>query len=490
MKRDVSNLLRVIGADLAVRARSLGTNRMRKSRVILIFVSVLVVGSALAMFVSLNRHQTLDNYIRELEARGEKMTFEDLIASLSPSTNNSVAVLTEIVRQLGAAPGGATNVDLMHYVGPGCAQVAWKLSEASWAVPAGSTAHPSWVQVGEGITVARAQLAKLRETMKAPAPHAGARTNYFEPTTPFRVVKNAALWLASEAVWNLHNGRQADALAGVEALAGLANLHREEYSLVSQMTRVAVADVGLGLTWEALQAKEWSSPELLTLQRCWAGFDFLEALERAMEGERCLGREAMTRLKEQDPANEKRMSDSIYGKNFLEGDLLFQLKHVQGYVEQVRSLRVDRSWKEVSGALDQLNGQIDALTNSPARFRYLMTAVATPNFKKAVWKCVQTETERRVAITAIALQRYRQKHGQFPPGLDGLVPEFLASVTRDCMNAQPLRYRRQDKGSFVLYSVGADGRDNGGDPSPAKAQDKPGFWDGLDAVWPEERVQP
>jgi hypothetical protein len=52
-------------------------------------------------------------------------------------------------------------------------------------------------------------------------------------------------------------------------------------------------------------------------------------------------------------------------------------------------------------------------------------------------------------------------------------------VPRDLMDGQPLRYRLNRDGSFVLYSVGADMRDDGGDPVPETPQG-----DSYDWVWP------
>ncbi len=51
------------------------------------------------------------------------------------------------------------------------------------------------------------------------------------------------------------------------------------------------------------------------------------------------------------------------------------------------------------------------------------------------------------------------------------------------MNGQPLHYKLLGKQTFVLYSVGEDGQDNGGDAGPAKLSRKPGLWEGRDAVW-------
>jgi hypothetical protein len=70
-----------------------------------------------------------------------------------------------------------------------------------------------------------------------------------------------------------------------------------------------------------------------------------------------------------------------------------------------------------------------------------------------------------MTLAAIALRRFQLRHGQLPPSLEALVPEFLPAVPYDCMVGQPLRYRLKADGGYVLYSVGEDGKDDGGDPS-------------------------
>lgn len=53
----------------------------------------------------------------------------------------------------------------------------------------------------------------------------------------------------------------------------------------------------------------------------------------------------------------------------------------------------------------------------------------------------------------IALELYRRREGQFPAGLDELVPDFLTEVPLDPFDGNPLRYRRDESGA-VVYSVG------------------------------------
>jgi len=67
-----------------------------------------------------------------------------------------------------------------------------------------------------------------------------------------------------------------------------------------------------------------------------------------------------------------------------------------------------------------------------------------------------------LARAAIALERYRLAHREFPESLDVLVPHFVAQVPHDIIGGQPLKYRRTDDGQFILYSVGWNQTDDGG----------------------------
>ena len=72
-----------------------------------------------------------------------------------------------------------------------------------------------------------------------------------------------------------------------------------------------------------------------------------------------------------------------------------------------------------------------------------------------------------------------------PDALEALVPKFLTAVPLDPMGHQTLRYRKRSDSAFVLYSVGIDGKDDGGDPSSSgKPDELLDLWKGRDVVWP------
>jgi hypothetical protein len=87
----------------------------------------------------------------------------------------------------------------------------------------------------------------------------------------------------------------------------------------------------------------------------------------------------------------------------------------------------------------------------------------------------------RCLIAALAAERYRRAHGRWPEDLERLTPEWLEALPRDPFDGGPLRLARLDDG-LVIYSVGYDGKDDGGRLAANWASDQDGdlgfrLWD-------------
>ena len=111
---------------------------------------------------------------------------------------------------------------------------------------------------------------------------------------------------------------------------------------------------------------------------------------------------------------------------------------------------------------------------------------------------MKCETMKNIVISAIALKRYQTRHNQLPDTLAMLVPNLLPSVPVDCIDDRPLRYHLNDDGTFMLYSVGFNGKDDGGDPALLKnaetADEDLDYYDwlsnrALDWVWPQPATE-
>jgi hypothetical protein len=68
-----------------------------------------------------------------------------------------------------------------------------------------------------------------------------------------------------------------------------------------------------------------------------------------------------------------------------------------------------------------------------------------------------------LAVTAIAVDRFRIASGRLPERLEELVPAFLEAVPADPSNGgRPLSYRAGENGAFVVYRFGPNGVDDNG----------------------------
>jgi len=117
-----------------------------------------------------------------------------------------------------------------------------------------------------------------------------------------------------------------------------------------------------------------------------------------------------------------------------------------------------------------------------------MSDLVGGNLGSVVLRALRIETTRRVVVTAIALKRFQLRHGKLPETLNELAPEFLRAVPIDPFDGKPLRYRSNADGTYLLYSVGEDGKDDGGDPTNTGSGSSSLYWNNnksRDWVWPQ-----
>ena len=98
-------------------------------------------------------------------------------------------------------------------------------------------------------------------------------------------------------------------------------------------------------------------------------------------------------------------------------------------------------------------------------------------YPKARSKFDTAAMEDNLLTVAVALRAYHARHNDYPAGLDALVKDgILTRVPSDpfapALNT-PLRYRHNPNGTYALYSVGPDGRDDGGRPVKATQKNDP-----------------
>jgi hypothetical protein len=152
----------------------------------------------------------------------------------------------------------------------------------------------------------------------------------------------------------------------------------------------------------------------------------------------------------------------------------------QWYDRLVAALR-EKEYGVRQKKLDQIEAELktlkEKLVDSGAVARLLDEKQAGPVVGQAVGDVLVTlliPAVRKVAMAsdrirqvqanntlAFALEWYQREHGRYPKTLDVLTPRYLKSVPGDLFSGKALIYRPSDEG-YLLYSVGANGKDEGG----------------------------
>ncbi len=84
------------------------------------------------------------------------------------------------------------------------------------------------------------------------------------------------------------------------------------------------------------------------------------------------------------------------------------------------------------------------------------------------------ETQNCLLLVSLALRAYSLEHGQYPDSLTALAPSYLTALPADPFAANgTLHYYRTEE-SYVLYSIGPDGKDDHGTPCAGGRKGKKG----------------
>jgi hypothetical protein len=343
--------------------------------------------------------------------------------------------------------------------------------------------------------------------------------------------KQAAQLLYSAAICDLHRGDAESAARRLQALLAISQGSTDERLVISQLVRFAVTAIGAAGTWELLQSPRVTDEQLAQIQSDWSRLEFSLAAENAIAMERAMGQMTIEQMRESSTEFRKVASGFAWlpagptaagggdwfdqVEQFAKGtwdtarlkaketawrfswaytDQLRTLRGLQVLIDSVRQARTNGNFQESIKAAEaefKALGIQDAKEEefpNPSgdvdiRRMFSKSILSLPSFFK---KVMNVEVSRQLMVTAIALQRYKLAYGNYPPDLAAVVPQFLPALPHDPVDGKPLRYRPNSDGTFLLYSVGDDGEDDGGDSRPAKAESKSFYWQrGRDWVWPQ-----
>jgi hypothetical protein len=128
----------------------------------------------------------------------------------------------------------------------------------------------------------------------------------------------------------------------------------------------------------------------------------------------------------------------------------------------------DESMKEFEAG----NGEPETQPNAAASIHALFKIVK-PGINRSRFQDTEDRAQNALLTVALALHAYKLENNRYPDSLAQLVPEYLNHIPTDPFaRSEPLRYKR-DGDKYILYSIGPDGEDDGGQAFTAWRQPAP-----------------
>lgn len=467
----------------------------------------------------------VEAYKKSLIARGEKLDISELVPPPAPPEQNGAEIARAAFSMLTSDDYEESNlVPAMRMIAPGKAIVCFEQPDVRNAYYDEPYTN-SWSNVMVVVNDDRPMTELLKQAVDYPAIefYLDYKGDGMTQAANYRPMVWSANRLSTEAVCDLRRGDAASAATNICAILALVDGTENERHELFQAGRIHMTSVAANANWALLQSSNVNDAELAVLQKEWERPEFIRAMENTLSVRRAWLESELARMLASNNYFNKQMgwvnvqsvdwsaglreglgeladkaklvcSKSMYRASWVYWDELQMLKDDQivlemlrtvatngvfnpSYNEMEKQLEVSRA-KEPDGWLvnwddSGLHESLSFSSSDPTLISLAMGAEAT----------------RRLAIAAIALKRYQLKYGKYPLALSDLMPQFVSSVPRDPVDGKPLRYRLMANGTFLLYSIGDDGKDDGGDGTlKLTGHNLPDRWNSLKAldwVWPQ-----
>ena len=336
-------------------------------------------------------------------------------------------------------------------------------------------------------------------------------------------LKRCALVLQLRAIAELAAGRSPAALADVKLILRMSEAIRSEPFLFSASVRTSLLDLAIQPIWEGIHHRQWTEPELTELGQALASTDLTSEWNGAIRGERaadiatveywrrhwddsayCMYRVLLYNIPDclrnsmdclphlpaplarlwddgfEDSGSETRLGswfahlppDGWYNLNKVELGLDYQSMALTAADLTKHRL----SLREMRRAASDYGSRAWYWNRWPGS---CLGAVLFPDESEVVLRFGSTQNAVDMARVACAMEIYRRHHDTYPATLGDLTPGTIPAFPLDVINNEPLHYRRLNDEHYRIYSVGWNGRDDGG----TVGRNAAGFYDPKVGDW-------
>ncbi|MDB6068231.1 MAG: hypothetical protein JWR26_4439 [Pedosphaera sp.] len=305
------------------------------------------------------------------------------------------------------------------------------------------------------------------------------------------VMKKAGLMFETKALAELELGRSDEALSDARMIVYLSGTAKAEPFLISGLVRITLVNIAMEPLWEGLADHQWSDAHLADWEEQLGKIDLLADYAATMRGERGLNNSGLDYLRKgghMEVMSDSGAPQSVNVISIMPSGWFYQNQlTISRMYERYVFPRVDAAAHRVySNGLvnDEAVVYANELSRGFSPYK-IFARLLFPAYGNAALKFAAAQVNVDLARVACALERHRLAHGEFPQTLDSLSPQFIKAIPHDIFSGEPLKYHRTEDGKFVLYSVGWNQKDDGGEIGMTTGKNPHVFINEGDWVWPQ-----
>jgi len=294
--------------------------------------------------------------------------------------------------------------------------------------------------------------------------------------------REAARSLATRATWHVGENRLKEAWQDNLAIYRLSDLVAQGTFLVDHLVALAIRGNAIHTTNVLLNSDHMTKELAQQIERDISALPRARTIANCVDhGERIFGLDSAIYVRSHGVGAISQLSDGPQAQSpfsFVSVDWNVALKKLNRAYDQAAAAMRISDYDERQAAFELFETELNDSANGVKTPGRLIAAVLSRNARSDLVGTIITSlllpaltaanaAEDRnnslLSLTQLAasLAAYRAEHGSYPERLDDLVPAIIPQLPVDIFHAKPFVYRQTDDG-YLLYSIGPNGKDDGG----------------------------
>ncbi|GEM_PF-4456453 len=402
----------------------------------------------------------LKKEISYIKARGDPLNLKDLASPPIPKEENAAFLYQKASDKVGKLPG---EIEELLSERPSNLTLKEKIALDSFI----KENEESFFLIEKAITYNRCQLPVNYEMSSY------FKLSYFSDPPYVEWLRTSVRLLALKVLWELEKHNAEEAVNIAFQIKKVGDSLSNQPVFIVQFIRLSIYSVMLSSLEKILLEGDLSPVTLKRLIDVLASCqqDIKEMLKLIILGKRCIFIEAVQNprnfLIEERGLKMGKMSYFIYSR-FIKGDALYGLRIYKKMIS-LTELPLYEAIKESEKLEEEVRNdyrkEINKLFSKSAKISewHFISHMLLPDIFGTFKIFAEYEAKLQEVRIVAALKLYRIKYGVYPDTLDDILLKILSPLPKDPFTGKNFIYKKEGD-RFLLYSVGANLKDDGGEP--------------------------